>query len=213
MAEKLILTHVGAPLSISYESDMICLVYTGGKVDLQTIRADLKGRNLTPSGPLETAEQLSEIHQRVSERPNLFKIINTRPILIANDVDIWTPEKVFVGGNNLIEARTAVPLENVGEYISDLDELKENPYLKAKYTLAGIELLVELAKRKKKLANETCIHSPRILPGMTADNHLMNAHALSIPGDRFYFNNAFQSFSSCCVFGRVCPPSTYVPFQ
>lgn len=202
MTERLELQYIGAPLAIIHE-DITCLVYTSGKANLEVIRADLKRRNLTPLGPLETAEQISRIHKPSSELPNLFQVVNTKPILIANDVDIWTPRGVYVGGNDLLEPRIPVIGEDIGEYIEDLDELKENPYLKVKYTLAGIELLVKLAKGKKKLIGKSCIYSPKILSGMTEDNQLMTAHALSIPGDRFYFNNAFQGFSNCCVFGRA----------
>jgi hypothetical protein len=213
MAEKLILSHFGAPLMIVYEPGRACLVYTSGKANLQTIQADLKEKCLSPLGPLETVEQIFETHQRISERPNLFGVVNSRPILIANDFDIWTSKGVRVGGNNLLEPMIPVAREDIGEYIQDIKRLKENPYLRAKYTLSGIELLTRLGKRKKRLNEKSCIYCPQVSPGMSEDSQLMTAQALDISGNRFYFNGAFQNFSNCCVFGKVCSPLTDIPLE
>lgn len=202
MKEQLKLAGFGQPLEIRYEKGFSCLVYSGeSNSTLETIRADLKNRRLRPLGPKETLVEVVHHYLEASDVPNLKKVVESRPILIANDVDVHMPGVVFVsGGDALTEKRKRILTAIVGEYLSG-EEV--NPYLLTKYGHGGIVLLNRLHSEKGRLNKfPPAIYTPVIREGMSEDNQVMAAHALDISGDRVYFNGNFQDFSSCCVFGK-----------
>ncbi len=210
MKEELSIAGLGAPLEIAYAPGRSCLVYYGeGNTTFESIRADLESRSLAPLGPDGTVLQIFRslvLHR--GKWPNLEKALESRAVLVANGQDILTPEELYVAGEDGKLKSGPVKVSQIREYLPEMVDACGDAFLSRKYTLEGITRLGILAEEVRKLKTfPVGVYTLQLFPGMTEDeklgkDRLKVVHAIDITGDRLYFNENFQDFNSCCVFGK-----------